>query len=627
MAGSVQNTVSTVFTATDKTTEVLKRITVAAQQATAATNLLNGRLRQMGTAATAGGFGSVAAQFAILNHAAMRMSRSMQEAARQARNLRSAAMGIRPPSDVAVRPTVVRAADAGGGGTRRTVAPGGKVGTFLASTAATIYTIRTIGETALGAERRIMSLHETYEDMKITFAGQIQATGMAKTFEDADNQAAHLMVRLRQMAAKLPGDMNYYAQMVQEASTSLFMAGVPNMEGVLDFVGRYGTAVFGIAARHHDLGMASRELFAMVGGTARRQMPLFNYLSQFMDKAYQSVERFNDLSPAERFQQLEKALAGFKDVSANAFTLFSAKSGEFKDRLSEIMRLGSMPMFEKAAKYLDDMNKYLDQNHVKLERMVRILVDELYDVVHGISEGFRFMAEHADAILTATKGFAAIWASQKLIGGISAVANALAGIGIGAGVGAAGAAGAAGFMPLGAIAFGGGALAGKVSASLLTATMTPEEMLGDVAARYFGGEEAERYSKILEYKRKFEPMLAQATAGVTDPYAISDATEKLLQQQYLQNKGNKFIQTYLEQIAELRGYEIVPFGDVSKEFMEPPKDRPKNNYDFRYSRFDIKQNFAEGFDPDRIAVAFANDLSRLGEMRVSSQFAPLFGVR
>lgn len=49
--------------------------------------------------------------------------------------------------------------------------------------------------------------------------------------------------------------------------------------------------------------------------------------------------------------------------------------------------------------------------------------------------------------------------------------------------------------------------------------------------------------------------------------------------------------------------------------------------DFRNSRFEIQQKFEEGFDPDRVAVAFANDLGRVGERRLSSGFEPLFGVR
>jgi phage-related protein len=49
--------------------------------------------------------------------------------------------------------------------------------------------------------------------------------------------------------------------------------------------------------------------------------------------------------------------------------------------------------------------------------------------------------------------------------------------------------------------------------------------------------------------------------------------------------------------------------------------------DFRYSRFEITQKFAEGFDPDRIAVAFAQDIGRIGEQRLQSGFEPTYAVR
>lgn len=72
--------------------------------------------------------------------------------------------------------------------------------------------------------------------------------------------------------------------------------------------------------------------------------------------------------------------------------------------------------------------------------------------------------------------------------------------------------------------------------------------------------------------------------------------------------------------------------DITKERNAPSRETPSsrppaNNYDFRGSRFDITQNFAEGFDPDRIAVAFSNDLSALGEMRTQSGLAPAFAMR
>lgn len=54
---------------------------------------------------------------------------------------------------------------------------------------------------------------------------------------------------------------------------------------------------------------------------------------------------------------------------------------------------------------------------------------------------------------------------------------------------------------------------------------------------------------------------------------------------------------------------------------------PPPVFDFRGSKFDVVQKFAEGFDPDRIAVAFTTDLADLGEKRLQSNLSPLFAVR
>ena len=51
----------------------------------------------------------------------------------------------------------------------------------------------------------------------------------------------------------------------------------------------------------------------------------------------------------------------------------------------------------------------------------------------------------------------------------------------------------------------------------------------------------------------------------------------------------------------------------------------KVNQDFRYSRFDISQKFEEGFDPDRIAVLFAEDVGRIGH--TNSGLEPTTGMR
>ncbi len=55
------------------------------------------------------------------------------------------------------------------------------------------------------------------------------------------------------------------------------------------------------------------------------------------------------------------------------------------------------------------------------------------------------------------------------------------------------------------------------------------------------------------------------------------------------------------------------------------KHKPLVNQDFRGSKFEITQQFAEGFDPDRIVAVMANQLGRLGERRLGGGYGPAFG--
>ena len=51
------------------------------------------------------------------------------------------------------------------------------------------------------------------------------------------------------------------------------------------------------------------------------------------------------------------------------------------------------------------------------------------------------------------------------------------------------------------------------------------------------------------------------------------------------------------------------------------------NQDFRGSKFDIQQNFAEGFDAGRIGVAFGDQLAAMGERQVDSGLRPVYSYR
>lgn len=57
-----------------------------------------------------------------------------------------------------------------------------------------------------------------------------------------------------------------------------------------------------------------------------------------------------------------------------------------------------------------------------------------------------------------------------------------------------------------------------------------------------------------------------------------------------------------------------------------PADRAGTTNNFPDARFNITQKFAEGFDPDRIAIAFSRDVAAMGERKLQSGFSPVFGV-
>ena len=58
--------------------------------------------------------------------------------------------------------------------------------------------------------------------------------------------------------------------------------------------------------------------------------------------------------------------------------------------------------------------------------------------------------------------------------------------------------------------------------------------------------------------------------------------------------------------------------DLNRHGRADRQPRPHSVQDFRYSRFDITQKFAEGFDPDRVASAMASDISAMAEQRLES---------
>jgi hypothetical protein len=117
--------------------------------------------------------------------------------------------------------------------------------------------------------------------------------------------------------------------------------------------------------------------------------------------------------------------------------------------------------------------------------------------------------------------------------------------------------------------------------------------------------------------------LSAKKRGLTQDAAMKQVHELTLASKAVGTKGP---------IDESAFYRALTRDDRKKAAREraaamAPKGRTDQKFDFRNSRFDIKQDFAQGFDPDRVAVAFQQDLGRAGEMKMQSSYTPLFGTR
>jgi hypothetical protein len=86
-------------------------------------------------------------------------------------------------------------------------------------------------------------------------------------------------------------------------------------------------------------------------------------------------------------------------------------------------------------------------------------------------------------------------------------------------------------------------------------------------------------------------------------------------------------------INQIPGVEIDYIGQDPKTAVEDSKrgtgdTKPPETYqDFRGSKFEIMNNFPPGIDGGRVAVAFGDELARLGERRLDSGVRPLYSYR
>lgn len=433
--------------------------------------------------------------------------------------------------------------------------------------------------------REGIDLNKQFENTSIRIAGTLKAFNVAPTFARAQAQASGVMETIASLAAKLPGETEDYVTVFAQALPKAIAAGMSDMQKVAEFTSNY-TAV--ATSNMVDANQAGMDLFRMLSGQAGADVRMFTVLGE---KIGMMAADFNKLSAPERLAKIQDAIGAFDSQLIAAGDTFDAKAGEMESRLKEIKRLGSEFSFDQAKKSLGETNALLQDHKHDLIALTDTLTGS-WQQVAGYGKQFMTYIEIAAAKFNEIV-IMDIDEMQELQRKRMLESTA----------------------------------AERAAAARITA-----EQERDIERREarVGLYEAGKFEQI----EALFPERMQRGLGPTG-FAPPKVFNELVKLGRSRKDDIEFRNRLLD-YAEFQKMdeEMLYLKITGRKSLEPEKkekERKKREttkppvYDFRNSRFDIKQQFAEGFDPGRIATAFASDLGRLGEMKMASGYAPLFG--
>ena len=470
-----------------------------------------------------------------------------------------------------------------------------------------------------------VQLHSTIETTSIQIASSIKAFDLAPSMQSAQNMAIGTMKRIRDMAAVLPGEANEYVKVFSLALPKAIESGMRDMDQIATLTSNYAAVA---KMNVVDAQQAGMDMFRILAGQAGADVAMWTRLSAHINM---TAEAFNKLPAPERLSLFATAVDKAGQGIALYEETYESLSGTLMSLWAEIQEAGTADMFADVNQLLKDGIAYLTQHK-----------QEIIGITHMIGTGIVIA-------LKVMLGFAVL--IEKALAGIAGLFDTIK-------------------SSVETIRDTFGMLRASVSGFLTEADSLTERMDNATAAarRYNEEREKDRQAEA-QHRRDMVSLQKQAEQeegrmaerermeanrlhikaqdwyealnkrmGVPEVGArAADVMKKLKAEvvsgriareqavQYLATRGMENMQSLFE--SRLKGIptEKGKKGRGGAKAPTPHKATPKKDvYDFRYSKFDIRQEFAEGFDPDRIATAFASDLGRLGEMKAAAVYAPLF---
>ena len=483
----------------------------------------------------------------------------------------------------------------------------GLKGSAMAAAAATA----TVGAGVLAVAKQAIDLGSKFEDTSINIAGNIRAFQLAPTFDAATKAAAGALDTIEAMAAKLPGETDQYVEVFKIALPKAIESGMNDIKAITDLTSRF-TAV--AVAGGVDAGQAGMNLFRMLAGQAGADVNMFTMLAPHLKM---TAVQFNKLSMEARRLAIDKALGNFAEMMEAAGNTFSSKMGEAQSHLKTLVRLAGRPIFTAAVEQLGKMNEWFGKNEKLVLSMGETIATKLVSGIKTLIDNFETLYKVGKNLVEVFIAFKAGVIAMELVNGLMLIVKAFQAIRTAA-VGAAAAE---------AFATGGvSALVGAAAAAGVFAAFKISESESGFTAPVPKDSPADSWMRDFEKKaQRLAPALGLSKFARRDDFG---------QPIIPLDMGRNIVKIFGEEMDKFKGAQLAGFLAFAKKYGvdvegapavgKPPKapgGPKKADVIIENARFDIKQSFAEGFDPDRIAAAFVEQIGSTALYQGQSSFA------
>jgi len=504
--------------------------------------------------------------------------------------------------------------------------------------------------------KKAIDITSNYEQQVLRLSSVMEGMDAVPTHQAAINTAVASYKELNKLAAALPGETEEYVTIFEKGLPGALQAGLTDVKQISDFTARFGAVMMDANHSAQNVGESMHKLMTVHPRMMQRDVVL-----RMLQIANVSGEVFNAMTPVERFKAVDAGLnkmRGSIEAQANSIdAMFGAVVSNAKMALVG----GIKPVMDEIRTGMRFVSEYFEKNNQEISQTVGLLgllmikLTKIAAVAKGVSMlggvsmlqrvgglGMAGVTRVSGAVSrgigaagAAARGVASVGDAMDIFSKASLIGRVMSMFIASAPIIAGLAAAIAGF---GVVITLVGLLRGLfgdiindidgIRNRLLSALDLLVMTIGRLVPNIKPQESS--IGKIIEYMIYGVSLLLETIRGIFI-YAytlIKELSFDKASQAFLQS-GYEWFAAAQKAIANAKTEGIFDTtGEASKLGGRGAPDTSGNGkgteINFYNARFDIKQQFAEGFDPDRIAVAFANGIAKMGEMKVYSQFTPAY---